>query len=78
MNQWFTEETICLKYCDDAIGIAPLVEPAFPDVYPDSPQWTKTLLLAAAGGFVAGLAFYLFGYALRRKSLREKSAQPGP
>jgi capsular polysaccharide biosynthesis protein len=64
-------KALCSKYCDPATGLARLVEPAYTHNNPDSPQWTKTLLLAAAGGFVAGLAFYLFGYALRRKSLHE-------
>ncbi len=66
-------KALCSKYCDPATGRAMLVEPAYTHNNPDSPQWTITLLFAAAGGFVAGLAFYLFGYALRRKSLHEKN-----
>lgn len=64
-------KALCSKYCNPATGRAKLVELAYTPNSPDSPQWTITLLLAAAGGFVAGLAFYLFGYALRRKSLHE-------
>jgi uncharacterized protein involved in exopolysaccharide biosynthesis len=64
-------KALCLKHSDSENcrgQLLRLVEPAYTPEVPDSPQWTKTLLLAAAGGFVAGLAFYLFGYALRRKT----------
>jgi capsular polysaccharide biosynthesis protein len=77
-------KAICTKHNNRATGQARLEERALPHDYPDSPQWTISLLLAAAGGFVAGLAFYLFGYALRRQTAHEKnlygekSAQPGP
>lgn len=69
-------KALCLKYSGSAndIGLlVRLVEPAYTPEFPVSPQWTKTLLLNAAGGFVGGLAFYLFGSALRRKSTHEKN-----
>lgn len=71
-------KALCLKHSDSENcrgQLLRLVEPAYTHNNPDSPQWTKTLLLVSAGGFFAGLAFYLFGYALRRKSLREKNLQ---
>jgi capsular polysaccharide biosynthesis protein len=61
-------KALCAKYYHVATGRVRLVEPAYTPDIPCSPQWTITLLLAAAGGFVAGLSLYLFGYALRRKS----------